>query len=179
MTSIAKIFGLEGNEAQTSGLQELFINELKDIYWAEQELVDSLQKLADSATTDELKIAFGNHLEETKLHVIRLKRVFEIIGVPDETEKCEAMAGLIDEADDLIDDTESDTLVRDVALISAAQKVEHYEIATYGTLRTLAEVLGYSDVAELLDQTLEEEKNADSMLTEIATGWLNNSARSE
>lgn len=165
--------------AEESALRELFIDELKDIYWAEKHLVKSLPKMAKAATSEELRKAFDEHLEQTKGHVERVEEVFELIDEKASAKKCEAMEGLIQEATDLIDETEDDTMTRDAALISGAQKVEHYEIASYGTLRTLAKVLGYDEVAEKLSETLEEEKEADSILTSVAEGQVNQAARAE
>jgi ferritin-like metal-binding protein YciE len=160
-------------------LKELFVDELKDIYWAEKHLTKALTKMAKSATSDELQTAFEQHLTETENHVARLEQVFEVVGEKASAKKCDAMAGLIEEAEGLIEDTKKGTLTRDVALISAAQKVEHYEIASYGTLKTLAGVLGYPEAAQLLEATLAEEKKTDSLLTEIAEGSINESAKSE
>lgn len=162
-----------------SELKELFVDELKDIYWAEKHLTKALTKMADSATSDELQTAFEKHRSETENHVSRLEQVFEAVGETASAKKCEAMAGLIEEAEGLMEDTEEGSLTRDVALISAAQKVEHYEIASYGTLRTLAGVLGYPKAVELLEQTLAEEKKTDVLLTEIAEGSINESAKQE
>ncbi|WP_421827273.1 ferritin-like domain-containing protein [Larkinella sp.] len=162
-----------------SELKELFVDELKDIYWAEKHLTKALTKMAKSATSDELQTAFEKHLTETEKHVTRLEQVFEVVGEKASAKKCDAMAGLIEEAEGLMEDTKEGTLTRDVALISAAQKVEHYEIASYGTLKTLAGVLGYPKAAQLLEETLAEEKKTDSLLTEIAEGSINESAKSE
>ena len=149
-------------------LKELFVDELKDIYWAEQHLVKALPKMIKGATTSELKQAIEAHLEETKGHVTRLESVFESVGEKAKAVKCEAMAGLLKEAEELLEETDAGTEVRDVAIISAAQKVEHYEIASYGTMRTLAGVLGYTEAQDLLQQTLDEEKNADATLSTVA-----------
>lgn len=153
---------------QNNALQELFLDELKDIYWAEQHLVKALPKMSKGATSDELKNAIDEHTEQTKGHVARLEQVFESIGEKAKAVKCEAMEGLLKEATELLEETDKGTEVRDVAIISACQKVEHYEMASYGTLRSLAETLGYNDAQELLNQTLEEEKTADSLLTKVA-----------
>jgi ferritin-like metal-binding protein YciE len=147
-------------------LQKLFVDELKDIYWAENALTKALPKMAKNATLPELKEALESHLEETKGHIERLDQVFEIIGVKAVAKKCEAMAGLIKEGGEIMDETEEGSQ-RDAGIISAGQKVEHYEIATYGTLRAFAETLGYTQAVELLEQTLEEEKAADAKLTEV------------
>jgi ferritin-like metal-binding protein YciE len=149
-------------------LRELFIDEMKDIYWAEQHLAKALPKMIKGATSDELKQAISDHLEQTKNHVTRLESAFESIGEKAKAVKCEAMAGLLKEAEELLTETEKGTEVRDVAIISAAQKVEHYEIASYGTLKTLAGNLGFTDAANLFNDTLEEEKAADAMLSHVA-----------
>ncbi|MVN23230.1 YciE/YciF ferroxidase family protein [Mucilaginibacter arboris] len=165
--------------AEESALKELFVDELKDILWAENQLVKSLKKLSAATTSDKLKDAFDTHLTETEGQISRLEKVFEIVGEEANPKKCEAMAGLAKEAEELIEDTEEGTEVRDVALISAAQKCEHYEIATYGTLKTLAGVLGYDEAVTLLEETLAEEKYADKLLTEIAEGGVNAAAENE
>ena len=162
-----------------SALNELFIDELKDIYWAEKHLVKALPKMAKAATSEELRTAIQNHLSETENHVTRLEQAFESIGEKAVAVKCEAMAGLIKEGDEIVSETEKGTITRDAGIISAAQKIEHYEITSYGTLKTLAGVLGYSEAAEILDATLQEEKNADGKLTEIAVSSINQSAKSE
>jgi ferritin-like metal-binding protein YciE len=159
--------------AQDSALNELFIDELKDIYWAEKHLVKALPKIAKAATSDELRTAIENHLSETENHVTRLENVFESINEKAAAKKCEAMAGLIKEGEEIIEDTEKGTFTRDAGIISAAQKVEHYEIASYGTLKTLAGILGYNEAAELLEATLQEEKNADELLTKVAESSIN------
>ena len=162
-----------------SELKELFVDELKDIYWAEKHLTKALTKMAKSATSDQLREAFDKHLAETEQQITRLEQVFEGVGEKASAKKCEAMEGLIKEAEELIEDTEDGTLTRDVALISAAQKVEHYEIASYGTLKTLAGVLGYTEAAKLLETTLDEEKKTDLLLTDIAESSVNEGAKSE
>lgn len=166
-------------EVQDSALNELFLDELKDIYWAEKHLSKALPKMIKGATSEELKSTIQAHLTETENHVVRLEQVFQSIGEKAVAVKCEAMAGLLKEADEIVSETEKGTLTRDVGIISAAQKVEHYEIASYGTLKTLAGVLGYSEAAELLKATLAEEKNADSLLTKVAENSANNQAKTE
>ena len=162
-----------------SKLRSFFIDALEDIYWAEKKLVKTLPKLQEAATSGELKTAFSNHLEQTKTHVTRLESVFDMIGEPANTKKCQAMAGIADEGQDLIDETEKGTAQRDVGLIFAGQKAEHYEIATYGGLKQLAKTLGYQEAAEILDQTLSEEKEADILLTQIAENGINYQASTE
>jgi ferritin-like metal-binding protein YciE len=169
----------QAEDSQESALNELFVDELKDIYWAEQHLVKALPKMAKAATSDELRTAIENHLRETENHVTRLESVFESIDEKASAKKCEAMAGLIKEGDEIVAETEKGTYTRDIGIISAAQKIEHYEIASYGTLRTLASVLGYREAAELLEVTLKEEKNADGLLTRIAESGINQSGARE
>jgi ferritin-like metal-binding protein YciE len=160
-------------------LKSFFIEELKDIYWAEKKLVSSLPKLQKAACTDALKTAIGEHLEETRRHVTRLEDIFEQLGKKAQAKKCEAMEGIIEESQTVIEDTEEGTATRDVALIMAAQKAEHYEIATYGGLRQLAITLGLDEIADTLNSTLEEEKKADDLLTDIAENDINYQAAGE
>jgi ferritin-like metal-binding protein YciE len=162
-----------------SRLEEFFHDELKDIYWAEKHLLKVLPKMAKAATAPELKDAFTKHLEVTQGHVQRLEQVFEIIGQKPQAKKCEAMAGITKEGDEIITDTEKGTSTRDVGLIFAGQKVEHYEIATYGGLTQLAKTLGYNDAADILATTLSEEKEADQGLTGIAENTVNQKAEEE
>ncbi|MBK6730967.1 MAG: ferritin-like domain-containing protein [Bacteroidetes bacterium] len=162
-----------------SMLEDFFYDELKDIYWAEKHLTKALPKLNKAATSKELKNAFSEHLEVTKTHIERLEQVFELLDKKAVAKKCEAMEGLTKEADSIVEDTEKGTATRDVGLILAAQKVEHYEIATYGGLAQLARTLKKEDVAELLEQTLGEEKEADSLLTDIAENDINYEASQE
>src|SRR6201996_3558815 len=164
---------------ESDALKELFIDEMKDIYWAEQHLAKALPKMIKGATSEDLKQTITNHLEETKNHVTRLESAFESIGEKAKTVKCLAMEGLLKEADELLSETDKGTEVRDVAIISAAQKVEHYEIASYGTLRTLAGTLGYSQAQSLFEETLNEEKTADSLLTQVAENYVNEAAAAE
>jgi ferritin-like metal-binding protein YciE len=163
---------------QSSQLRKLFEEELKDIYWAEKALTKAIPKMIKKATSQELIDALQTHLEETEKQVTRAEQVFESIGVEAKAKKCEAMAGLVKEAEEIMDDCE-EGVMRDAGIISAAQKVEHYEIASYGTLRQFAETLGLSDAASLLEQTLEEEKTADNKLTEVAESAINIDAAEE
>lgn len=160
-------------------LQELFLDSIKDIYWAEKSLTKALPKMAKAATSPELKQAFEDHAEETNGQIGRLEQVFTALGKKAQGVKCEAMEGLTKEADSMIKETKKGSKTRDVALIMAAQKVEHYEIATYGSLATLAALSGLSEVKELLGQTLQEEKNADNRLTQIAESSINEQAEEE
>jgi ferritin-like metal-binding protein YciE len=161
------------NESEVAdGLRELFEAELKDIYWAENALLKAIPKMIKNASSDELINALEDHLSVTQEQVNRLDQVFEIIEVKAQGKKCEAMAGLIKEAEEIMKETKKGD-VRDAGIISAAQKVEHYEIATYGTLRTFALTLEEYDAADLLEETLQEEKDADQSLTEIAEASIN------
>lgn len=168
-----------GKKTNDSMLEEFFKDELKDIYWAEKHLVKTLPKMSKAATSPELKQAFLNHLEETKVHVTRLEQAFELMGEKPRAKKCDAMEGITKEGEGIIEETEKGTATRDVGLILAAQKVEHYEISTYGGLAQLARTLGRNEVAEILATTLEEEKNADSLLTGIAENNVNDDASEE
>jgi ferritin-like metal-binding protein YciE len=151
-------------------LQDLFEHEIADLYSAETQLVEALPTLAQAATHDELKTAFQHHLDETRDHVRRLEEIRGQIG-SSMNETCDGMKGLISEGQDTVG-ADGDSTVKDAALIAAAQRVEHYEIAAYGTARTLADELDLPDARELLDQTLDEESNADKLLTKIATGGM-------
>ncbi len=167
------------SQEKKTTLSELFLDQLKDIHWAEEKLTSVLPKMQQAATSPKLAEAFSEHLEETKYHVSRLKQAFEMLDEKFETKKCEAMAGIVKEGEELISETKQGTEVRDVALIMAAQKVEHYEIATYGSLITIARLLDYSTVADLLKETLKEEKEADEKLTKIAESSVNKQAAVE
>jgi ferritin-like metal-binding protein YciE len=154
------------------GLRDFFEDGLKDIFWAEHALTKALPKMAKNTTSSKLIHAFEHHLKETEEHITRLEKVFDSLGLKAVGKKCDAMDGLLKEADGIMAETELG-VVRDAAMIAAAQKVEHYEIATYGTLRTYATTLGESKAATLLTKTLEEEKKADVTLTEIAMADIN------
>jgi len=164
---------------EDSEFHEFFVDELKDIYWAEKHLVKALPKMSKAATSTELAAAFDKHTQETQMHIDTLEKVFALLEEKPAAKKCDAMAGLLEEADSIIADTDKGTMIRDAGLILAAQKVEHYEIATYGTLKTFAENMGHTDVASLLQQTLDNEKATDVALTEIATGYVNTEAAAE
>ncbi len=153
-------------------MEDLFIHELKDLYSAEKQMVQGLQKLAKKASREELRTAFEQHLEETRGQVQRLEKIFETLDWSPRGEKCEGMAGLIQEAEEVMENTE-DADVLDAALIAAAQKQEHYEISGYGTARTYAQMLGRQDAARLLQQTLDEESAADERLNQLAEGMVN------
>jgi ferritin-like metal-binding protein YciE len=153
-------------------LSDLFLEQLADIYHAERQLFKALPKMAKATSSPELKNAFESHLEETQGHAQRLERVFEVFNRPAKGKKCQAMEGLIEEAKEIMDE-ESVSSVMDAALIAAAQKVEHYEIATYGCLCTWAELLGNREALDLLKQNMSEEEQADKKLTEIAERTIN------
>lgn len=160
----------EGGDAM---LREFFIESLKDIYWAENHLLKALPKMKKAATSEELKAAFEEHIVVTEGQVDRLDEVFSILGEKARGKKCEAMEGITKEGQSIIDETAKGSATRDVGLILAAQKVEHYEISTYGGLAQLARTLGENEAAELLEETLEEEKQTDRDLTKIAESGIN------
>lgn len=168
-----------GAGAGNSQLGKLFHDALKDIYWAEKALTKSLPKLMKKATTEELKSAIAEHIEQTQGQVTRLEDVFELLEKKAQAKKCEAMEGLIKEAESVVEETEAGTATRDAGIIMACQKVEHYEIATYGTLVQFANTLGLSEAAGILEQTLEEEKQTDQALTEVAESSINWEAEQE
>lgn len=150
------------------GLMKLYVDELKDLYNAENQLVKALPKLAKAASSDELRQGFETHLKQTEGHVQRLEKIFESIGQSPKGKKCAGMEGLVAEGSEVMQE-DFEGAVMDAALIGAAQRVEHYEIAGYGTVRELAQVLGQSKHASLLEQTLNEEKETDKKLTALAT----------
>jgi ferritin-like metal-binding protein YciE len=179
-SSNGKTKGPKATKQQTnSQLQKFFEDSLKDIYWAEKSLTKALPKMQEAATTDELKNAIEEHLAQTETQVQRLEQVFELIGKKAEAKKCEAMAGLIKEGESIIEETEDGSMTRDVGIIMAAQKVEHYEIATYGGLAQIATTMGLDEAADLFNETLEEEKETDRLLTEIAENNINWEAEQE
>jgi ferritin-like metal-binding protein YciE len=163
---------VEANTADPA-LRGFFVDEIKDIYWAEKKLVSTLPKIAKAAGAPELKDAINDHLEATREHVNRLEQVFELLGEKPVAKKCDAMEGILKEGSGVIEDTEAGTATRDVGIILASQKVEHYEIATYGGLAQLAETLGLTEIKNILGQTLSEEKEADELLSEIAENSIN------
>ncbi len=164
---------------KNSEFHKFFIDELKDLYWAEKALVKELPKMQKAATSKELAKGFEKHTAETEEHIATLEKVFESIGEKASAVKCEAMAGILEEGKSIIEDTKSDTLTRDAGLILAAQKAEHYEIATYGTLRTFAKHMGHTEAEKLLSQTLENEKATDVTLTKLAESFINEGAAEE
>jgi ferritin-like metal-binding protein YciE len=170
----------QASQAAThSKLEEFFTTSLQELYWCEQNLVNVLNTMSEVATAAQLRSAFTSHRDQTWTHVRRLEEVFSIMGVPMQAEPSIGLQGLFDEGWQVIDESEEGSAQRDVALIIAAQKVEHYEMACYGSMVTLARTLGRSDVAELLIETLTEEKETDALLTEIAESWANPQASKE
>jgi ferritin-like metal-binding protein YciE len=172
----AKSMGMAQGNTQ---LQKYFHDALKDIYWAEKHLTKALPKMRKAATTDELKMAIETHIAQTQEHITRVEQVFEMIGKKAQAKKCEAMEGLVKEGESIVEETEDGSMTRDVGIIMAAQKVEHYEIATYGGLVQLAKTMGMEEAANILGQTLEEEKQTDAGLTEIAENNINWEAEQE
>jgi ferritin-like metal-binding protein YciE len=162
-----------------SKLDDFFVTMLSEIYWSEQNLVNVLSTMAEAASSKELKKAFLKHKEQTRTHVQRLEQAFEMLGIPEEPVPCVGLQGLFDEGWQVIDESDEGSALRDVALIVAAQKVEHYEIACYGSLITLARTIGQIETADLLQSTLEEEKETDTLLTIIAESHLNAEASEE
>lgn len=156
-------------------LHTLFVHELKDLYSAETQLVEALPKMAEAASTPDLKKAFQSHLSETKKHVDRLEKIFKGLDFKPGGHHCNGMEGLIKEGEDMISEDAPDD-VKDVGLISAAQRCEHYEMAGYGCARTYARLLGHDDIADTLQTTLDEEGAADEKLTRIAEGSINREA---
>jgi len=168
-----------GNGQANTQLEKFFTDSLKDLYWAEKHLTKALPKMKKAATTEELKSAIEEHLSQTEEHVTRLEQVFELMGKKAQAKKCDAMEGLIKEGESIVEETEDGSMTRDVGIIMAAQKVEHYEIASYGGLVQLAKTMGMDEAAGILEQTLEEEKQTDQGLTEIAENNINWEAEQE
>lgn len=162
----------QNGDMPNAHLHELFVDELKDILGAERQLLKGLKKLATAANSDALKKAFETHYAETEGHIDRLKKVFESLGSAARGKKCKAMEGLLSEADEIVESFQGDPAL-DAALIAAAQKVEHYEIASYGCLVTYAKLMQHSEAEEILSATLNEEKETDVKLTEIAMSEAN------
>ncbi len=168
----------KSNPEDATGLRDLFEDQLKDIYWAEKALTKAIPKMIKNATSEDLINALTEHLEVTEQQVTRCEEVFAVMNMEVSASKCEAMEGLMKEANEIMDSTKEGS-VRDAGIICAAQKVEHYEIATYGTLAAFARQLGESEAVVLLEETLQEEKDADVTLTEIAEGNVNEEAEQE
>jgi ferritin-like metal-binding protein YciE len=162
-----------------TSLQEFFVTALQEIYWSETSLVNVLTTMSDAATTSELKAAFLLHTDQTREQVKRLEQVFTLMALPPQAEPSVGLQGLFDEGWQVIDETPEGSAQRDVALIIAAQKVEHYEIACYGSLITLAKTMGQNEIAQILVPTLEEEKETDASLTDIAQSGINLEASKE
>ncbi len=160
-------------------LRELFLDELKDIYWAEKHLTKALPKMRKAATSEELANAFETHTEQTQEQITRLEEVFEMMEEKARAIKCEGMEGLVKEGEKVMEDTPKGTAVRDAGLIISGQKIEHYEIAAYGSLVQLAKTMGRNDVADVLQITLDEEKETDALLTELAVSGININADNE
>jgi len=158
---------------KSHGLEEFFLNALYDIYYAEQEIKEALEKVKVQATTEMLQDAIEDHELVTKKHILRLEKVFRLLGEEPKKKKCEAIVGILKEVNEMVKQTDEETMTRDVAIILGAQKVEHYEIATYGGLVQLALTLGYDRIADLLETTLEEEEQTDANLTDIAEQHVN------
>lgn len=171
----AKTGAAKGN----TQLEKLFTDSLKDIYWAEKHLTKALPKMQKAATTGELKTAIEEHIAQTQEQVTRLEQVFELFGKKVQAKKCDGMEGLIKEGESIVEETEAGSMTRDAGIIMAAQKVEHYEIATYGTLVQLAKTMGNEEAANILQQTLDEEKETDKGLTELAETSINWEAEQE
>lgn len=169
----------QGEMGMNSSIEKLFVDQLRDIYYVEKNLVKALTKMAKKATTEELQNAFVEHQQVTQGQMERLEQVFDIMGKKAQAKRCPVLDGLIEESEEMMSETEDDTLTRDVALIVSGQKIEHYEIATYGCLATLARTYGMQQVADLLQETLDEEKEADQNLTYIAENNVNHEAGQE
>lgn len=174
-----KSTGSSSRNESNSQLEKFFTDSLKDIYWAEKHLTKALPKMQKAATSQELKDAIDEHTAQTEEHVARLEQVFEMMGMKAQAKKCDAMEGLLKEGDTVVEETEEGSMTRDAGIIISAQKVEHYEIATYGGLAQLATTMGKTEIAEILTSTLEEEKQTDAGLTEIAEGSINWKAEQE
>lgn len=169
---------MKNRSQNESGLRELLEDQLKDVYWAEKAISRAMPDIIDKASSQELIDALNEHMDITIQQISRLENVFEILDLRAEAEKCEAMEGILEEADEIIDELDEGP-VRDAGIIAAVQKVEHYEIATYGTLRSFANILGEFEAASLLEETLEEEKEADLKLTDLAESIVNIEAANE
>lgn len=167
------------DEMKNSPLHKFFVSALKDIYYAENAILEALVKMQDAASSEDLKDAFEDHHLQTQKHVKRLEKVFKLIDEQPEKKECKAIKGIIEEGEEIIKSTEDGSSTRDAALIIAAQKVEHYEIATYGGLAQLAITMGHDKAADLLERTLQEEEDTDAELTEIAETAINFDAEQE
>ena len=177
--SAAAAAGTTSEEIEQTPFEKLFEDLLKDIYYAEQKLVEALEKMSAAATTEELQSAFEDHQYVTQKHVSRLEKVFSLLGKEAEAKQCAAMDGLIEEGERVIQETKEGSMTRDAGLIIAAQKIEHYEIAAYGSLVQVALTLGHDQAATILEKTLSEEEDTDMLLTEIAESEVNPMADNE
>jgi ferritin-like metal-binding protein YciE len=178
-TGSKKTAAVSGAAKGNSQLNQFFHEALKDLYWAEKELVKALPKMEEAATSEELKQAIGEHITQTEEHVTRLDQVFKMFGWNPQAKKCDAMQGLIEEGESILEETEEGSMTRDAAIIMAAQKIEHYEIATYGGLVQLAMTMGNDEASNILNITLEEEKETDQGLSAIAENSINWEAEQE
>jgi ferritin-like metal-binding protein YciE len=162
-----------------NSLRDLYITELKDLYNAEEQILKALPTMMEAASSPELRNAFAQHLEETRMQVQRLERIFSMLDESPKGQKCKGMAGLIEEGEEIMDEgADAPPAVCDAALIGSAQRIEHYEISGYGTARTYAQRLGLDDQADILEETLQEERATDKKLTQIAESYINEEARS-
>lgn len=177
--STKKSSSSENTQSEESLLKDLFIDELKDIYWAEKHLTKALPKMQKASTSEELANAMEDHLAVTENQIKRLDQVFEMLDMPARAKKCEGMDGLVREGQGVMEELPKGTAARDAGIIISAQKIEHYEIAAYGSLVQLAKTIGENDIASLLQETLDEEKEADQLLTELAVSSVNISADNE
>jgi ferritin-like metal-binding protein YciE len=166
-------------EMKDSKFHQLFLHELKDIYWAETHLAEKLPMISQKATSKKLAEAIEKHKKETDNQVKRLEKVFELLDEKAKGETCQAMKGLLEEAEEILGDTDSDSVTRDAGIIIACQKVEHYEIASYGSLVSMAKAMNHDECSKLLKETLDEEKKTDELLTDIAENEVNNKAKKE
>src|SRR4051812_8175188 len=178
-TNTKKNSAASSGKSEETMLKELFIEELRDIYWAEKHLTKALPKMKKAATSEELANAFDEHLAITEEQIGRVEQVFELLDMTPRAKKCEAMEGLVKEAQNIMEELPKGSAVIDAGLIIAGQKVEHYEIAAYGSLVQLAKTMGENEIADLLSETLDEEKQTDQLLTELAVSGINISAESE
>lgn len=164
---------------EDSMLHDFFVGQVKDLYYAEKHIVKTLPKMAKAASSEELKAAFKKHLEDSKAHVARLEEVFALLEMKPRAKKCDAIEGITKEGESVIEETEAGTATRDVGLIISAQKVEHYEIASYGALVRLSSTLGLIEISEIMATTLREEKESDMLLSSIAENHVNYAAAQE
>ncbi len=177
--AVSKKSPAPGTTAQNSALLDFFTDEIKDIYWAEKHLTKTLPKMQKAAVSEQLVNAIADHLLVTKGHVTKLEEVFALLGKKPQGKKCDGMEGLVKEGEGVVEDTEDGSAIRDVGIIISSQKVEHYEIAAYGSLTQLARVLALDEIASILAEILAEEIEADDILTQIAENNINYEAETE